>query len=464
MRAAALAVVLAAGAVAPAARADDLIFFGSPGIRVISQAQAPLTASGAITVEFHGDPAAGCAQRGLCDVTGSVTWRPDPHGTLSAYRLHTPHGPALFVSASLVGEDLGGSPSTTSATQRSAAGAACADVVTERFSPLSGQTSGGVVRIGAGLSGGFGGAPADIFANRCPGPLMPDVAKLLPSAAVRFSDVAKGGRTIDLAGERALSAGGFAGTVRSTLVLRMGPGHSSRGSGQQSSASGRRVRRRELTAEYDARLTGSTAVDLTGAPGDARCAPLDACGVAGTVTLTPPAGAAEAYVDVDAPAKLSASALLASAGLAPGPRPAGVHVFGGATTNRRSTASVALTRDGAPGCTDRVATTPAAVVLTFTGDRVTAGLTGGVGDVLHTRCGGPTTGDMVGEGLLASGSVPLAAMRAPAVTIPLTQGRSFDAGAWRGRVRPSLQLVLRRKKVRVRIYREPAGFTRSAGP
>jgi hypothetical protein len=464
VRAAALFVLLAALAPAPAARADDLIFFGSAGIRVTRQATAPVTTTGSISLEFHGDPAAGCAQRGLCDVTGSVTWRPEPRGSLSAYRLHTPKGPAIFVSASLVGgEDLGGSPATTATTQRSAAGAACADVVSERYNPLSGQANGGVALIGAGRSG-FGIAPSDIFATRCPGPLMADVARLLPSAAVRFGDVATGRRTIDLAGERTFSAGGFAGTVRSTLALRVGPGTASRGSGQQSSIPGRRVRRRELTAEYEARLTGSAAVELAGAGDEARCAPLDACGIAGTVTIASPPGTGDAYVTVDAPARLSASALRASAGLAPGPPPAGARVFGVATTGRRLTAAAVLTRDGAPGCSDRVPTTGASLILAYTGTRVTASLTGNDADLLHTHCGGPTTGDLVGQGFLARGSVPLAAMRAPSVTIPLTQGRSFDAGAWHGTVRPSLRLVLRRKKVRVRIYREPAAFTRPAGP
>lgn len=456
----AVAVVLAAGALAPAARADgfdagsSFVIFGGSGVREVAQAQAPASVSGTITVDFHGDPAAGCAQRGLCDVSGTLTWRPARRASLSAVRFRTRKHDGLLVSLFLVGDDPRVGATTTAQTQRTGAGAACADVVTGYGGAIGGQAFGSSVRVGPGARGL--GTPGDFLATRCPGPLLSDLVKLLPSVKVGFDDAAKGRRTLDLSGEGALSAGGFAGTVRSTVAVRLGHGRTAKASPPTRPRGGTK-RRRELSAEYDMHVTGTAAVDLTAAADDARCAPLDACGQRGTVTLTPPAGSIETYLSAEGPASVSTARLRASLGLAGGPRPSGVRVYGAGYGSRRLAAEAVFTRGGAPGCTDRAPTGVPGISLTVGGGRLTATLQGVETDLLHTRCGGPTMGDVAGERFVARGSVPLAAMRARTVTIPLTQGRRFEAGAWHGRVRAALQVVLRREKVRTRVFREPAG-------
>src|SRR5205814_6863007 len=60
---------------------------GEKGLRTL---YTSIEVSGSVTVDFHGDAAAGCAAKHLCDVSGSVRWNPSGSGSITAigYRKH----------------------------------------------------------------------------------------------------------------------------------------------------------------------------------------------------------------------------------------------------------------------------------------------------------------------------------------------------------------------------------------
>ena len=56
----------------------------------LSDRSIPASFAGQLTVDFHGDAASGCASRGLCGYSGTVSWRPSATGMLDvlSYREH----------------------------------------------------------------------------------------------------------------------------------------------------------------------------------------------------------------------------------------------------------------------------------------------------------------------------------------------------------------------------------------
>ncbi|MBV9362986.1 MAG: hypothetical protein JOY89_02020, partial [Solirubrobacterales bacterium] len=72
-------VVLMLAAVAGPAQAQTgsgLLFFGVPGMKVLSETNIPARASGELVISFHGDSTAGCATYGLCGYAGTILVRP----------------------------------------------------------------------------------------------------------------------------------------------------------------------------------------------------------------------------------------------------------------------------------------------------------------------------------------------------------------------------------------------------
>jgi hypothetical protein len=79
------------------------------------------------------------------------------------------------------------------------------------------------------------------------------------------------------------------------------------------------------------------------------------------------------------------------------------------------------------------------------------------GDPLRSRCGGPTLAEISGGGALATGSVPLTALRARRIVVHLARGARLGGQGYLGQSVPDLTLVLRRTRVRDGTYklREP---------
>jgi hypothetical protein len=287
----------------------------------------------------------------------------------------------------------------------------------------SARPAGGRVRVALGaFDFPFGAA---LSAGRCAGPLPADLAAALPRASVSTRELRGDRLTLDFTGRRPFAAGAFAGEVTSTLVVR---GKVTRGPD--------RVTRRRLPVPVRGRPRGRVALLRLGyraTPGaegltstfraadTARCAILDACGLAGTLTLTVPR-----------PLDLALSAVVP---LARGRRPtveralAAVHagrgsVFVEPTENGvRGRSVVDVARDGAPACHDeRPLTLPELSGATH-GGQLVLGL-GGTGfsaseDPLRTRCPGPGWSSER-DGSLARGAVPLAQLGAQQLTLRLT--------------------------------------------
>jgi hypothetical protein len=86
----------------------------------------------------------------------------------------------------------------------------------------------------------------------------------LPTASVALRSITRGGALIDLRGTRRFTADGFAGEVRSTLVLRLGRAKTTDRLNQPPSGAGHGRRIRNITVTYRVeRLRGSAvAADL----------------------------------------------------------------------------------------------------------------------------------------------------------------------------------------------------------
>jgi hypothetical protein len=413
---------------------------------------APVRASGQLVVTFHGDRAAGCEASFRCDVqAGTVRWTPRSRGELDLLRMR---GRRLSGYLYLYGTDET-SAETVGVVQRGAVDGThvCADARGGGFSSALPVITVGARTLRFGLRPGpgvFGPPTPALRATNCGGPLPTDVLRGLPSPAVSLRALRSGPRTVDLSGSAAFSSSGLAGTVSSTIVLRTGQTRVRR--------LRRLVRRRperpnrppfrSIAIEYHVeRVTGSLPVDIAGDP--RTCTPLDACGVGGTLTVTPGSVRGEAYVF--AYGRLPRVALRRAVGLAPGPRPRRASVYGYLTLNPGwGTVTALLDRDGTPACRDATSLSNSLIDLRAQGRRVTARFSGGAegADLLRTRCPGPLLAD-VGRGTrLAVGRIPLRGLGRRSLTLRLDRGARAVTPGYMLRSRPDVRIVLEREEVR----------------
>ena len=123
--------------------------------------------------------------------------------------------------------------------------------------------------------------------------------------------------------------------------------------------------------------------------------------------------------------------------------------------------SAQLTRGGVPDCHEsRPIVRDGSMVIEGTRNGLHAGYGAdflGTNDALRTRCPGPGSADATAHHALATGTLPLSALRRRRVTFRLTQGPTFRGDGLRGQVHPDITIVLRRVSLRERIVvqREP---------
>jgi hypothetical protein len=415
------------------------------------QYDAPVRVSGQVVVSFHGDRAAGCEASFRCDVrAGTIRWTPRSRGELD-----------LFVSRSgrlsgylYLHSTRETSAETIAVVQRGALDGThvCADARGGGFSSSLPVITVDAKTLSFGLrprAGVFGPTPG-LLATNCGGPLPADALRSLPSSAVTLRALRSGPTTVDLSGSAAFSSGGLAGTVSSTIALRVGQ------------ARVRRVRRsvrrpperpnrpplRAIAVEYHVeRVAGSLPVEIAGDP--RTCTPLDACGVGGTLTVRPGSARGEAYVF--AFARLPRVALRRAVGLAPGPRPRTAAVYGYLTLNREwGTATALLDREGTPACRDTTALSGAVIDLRARGRRVTARFLGGAEgpELLRTRCPGPLLADVERGTRLAVGRIPVSELGRRRLTLRLDRGTRAVTPGYMLRSRPDIRIVLEREEVK----------------
>jgi uncharacterized protein (DUF2141 family) len=474
----AAAAALAAGA-APAGARDqssfaivDVVGGGGNVTAVISS----LRVSGSVTVDFHGDEAAGCAAVHLCGVTGTVSWKPAGPASVVAFG-YRDGGERLEQGFVGIGEQA---PLRISARVRRAGASGapstlCADVVSQSFSGYTTEARRGYsIELRAmGLPGSSFGV-SDNLRTRCAGPMTSDVSALLPGHLIGQHALLEGHRTLDFSADRSFAAHGLAGTVHSTVAMRVLGGERvlNDGSGGFRGLPTHVVRRRAIDVTYQVeRVSGRVVTGVRGLADPDLCGPLDACGLMGSVTVSTSAASGEAHVNATASIRHSRRDLRRAVGLSPGPRPRGVSAFGfGLSQDAQGTVTSDLSRDGAPACSDSEPLMgPSTLLFDFSGQRVSAhygagsDASGSLGDPLRTRCPGPGLADVAPTGALASADVPLRTFAQRRVTLRLTRGRAYASDGYSGSTRPDVTVVLRRTHVReyVQTERVPNGFPRA---
>jgi hypothetical protein len=405
--------------------------------------------SGQLIVTFHGDRSAGCETSFRCDVESGSSG-----GRRALRDRSTSSGPVadgpLFSALSVF--SFGEATSGTLAIVRRRAGDGteqlCADVRGNSYETLPVVAAGPrALTFGLGPSrGAF--PPQPPLPTHCGGPLAADVLRGLPSRTVTLRRLVRGPTTIDLSGSTEFAAGGLAGTAVSSIEVRLEQMNARRA--RQRRPPRRRGARkrppiRTVRVEYRvAGVSGSARVDVRA---DARtCAPLDACGLAGSVAATPGPAEGEAYLI--AYGRLPKSALRRALGLAPGPRPRKARLYGYVELEGTGTVAAALDRDGTPACRDSVPLRGGTLELRVRGGNVTAsfGGRGGIGsDLLGTRCPGPLAADLGSRGHLATGAIPLRAFGRRRLTIHLDRGASLTTTGFELRSRPDLKIELERE-------------------
>jgi hypothetical protein len=420
---------------------------------------AGVRVSGQVTVSFHGDRAAGCEARFRCDVqAGTIRWTPGSRGRLSVFGV-----PGGRLNGYM---SLSGGPETTldalAVVQRSAADGThvCADgrgslddyaVISAVAPPRRPMRFGLQDRAAV-----FGPLSASPSGTNCGGPLPADALQRLRTRTMSLRELVRGlvrgPMTIDLSGSAPFAAGGLAGTVESTVVVRIRKARVRRVDRRPRRAISRPSDRppfRFISVEYHLeRMTGSVPVNLEADP--RGCAALDACGLSGTLTVSPGPARGEAYVS--AYGRLSKAALRRAVGVAPGPRPRNASVGGYLFWSRgRGAVAAALERNGRPACRDTGPLTDGAIELRVRGRRVTARFAGGDpfggGELLRTRCPGPLLADLGRGTRLATGRVPRRALGRRRITLHLDQGTTASTPGYRLSSRPDLTIVLEREKV-----------------
>lgn len=181
-----------------------------------------------LTLDFHGDEEAGCAERGVCSTSGTAT--------------STTHGQSGgFGDIVVTGRQFAGSMSAfvdgeTTSTVETPGAPGCTDTVTrtadafmmlaDRTGPLTfgygtqldTQTGDGGEAGGADLGSSGGDDP---FASHCAGPLLDDIAPALPRAELARSALRQKTMLVTFSGSRPFSGGGFAGTVTSDMQITL---------------------------------------------------------------------------------------------------------------------------------------------------------------------------------------------------------------------------------------------------
>lgn len=408
----------------------------------------PVTVTGSLSVAFHGDAASGCAALSACGASGTLSWRPASSGELLS--LVTGSGSHRdYVTTALVLEDESTTPMDGTHVQSvDATGATCSDTTSsgdEIPMPVSGAT--------ATLA--LDTAEPSLVTTRCLAPLASDVGRALGTIRASAAQLLAGHLTLKFPTSGTFTAGGFTGTVSSSIRLALGRPQVERLSAATAppgSHPRHQPHYRLVAVTYRAQLSGGTSLALDADAGRALCTPVDSCGFTGTTTVRPNGNGVPAVWEAVVPAAVSEQRALRDLGLRSG-RPnrqrlvtgEGVWAVGG-------TATTSISRLGQT-CTNGAGIGPLATLFgsvrgmfgvalldaTYLGDAI------GVG---RTRCPGPFDHRV----LFAEGFIPLHELRHRTVSVPLTLGGGyFSDDGWHGTARPDLRLTLVRESVKQRI-------------
>ena len=448
------------GALSSVAPAQSIVLFGGATPRPSVLYDVAVAVRGSLVVSFHGDQGSGCEEHGLCGYSGTVAWTPPSSGILDVLASGS-HGRDTYQAGLDLIDLTGFGPGTGAVTNArvsfTAPGAAspsstCADAadsngvaldlpvdrqrVTFTLEPLS---------------------PSAIQ-TRCAGPLMSDLARVLHTQTLLIGQVLHGHRTVDLSGSGSFDAGGFAGSVTSTLSFVLGSSRRTsliaKPKPKPKTSNANRERFAEVT--YRASVTGTVVEHLAGAPQPGQCQPLGSCGAAGTVILRADGTTSSAGLSANGPAARPDRDFLAALGLSKRGNPRGLFVGGFVTFDSGGALSEDLNPGFADACQDGTTAPSGYALLMPRGRKLEVSYTSedvqGVGE-LRTRCPGP----MTTMGAVATAQLPVGALARRRLTIHLHAVSPFAGDGYTGSVDTQVTLTLTR--LRVRFETEPANIT-----
>ncbi len=452
MRLACLTALIAVAAVVVAGAATD-------SARAVS---IPVEVAGSVQVEFTSSTGAGCELR--CGPTGSVsgslTWDPGAQADLEVTERRAGARRELDASLFFLGGPGQDAPTTTAHVVRDAAGGApavCSDARVNDLTFLD-FSAGSPSHVEARLLKG-GPDDSNLFRTRCGGPLEGDLVGALPTAKLDLATFTRGRATVDLSGTRQFAARGFAGTVRSSIELRLG--RFATDLPPPLEVTSRRLpgyAPRSVIATYRIeQVAGSIETSFTGGVEPALCNPLDSCGAFGTVRLSPMVSAGRATFVAYGPARrVSGRELRTVLGLRRGPRVGGVTASGVADWGRDGgTLSESFTGGDGTVCKDTVPL-PSGFMTFWVGPRRVSSQPTAAAPRRGRTCSAPIAPARRYSMRPKTTRSPPGACREASfgksrVAITLTRGRAFDSEPYAGETRPSLTIVLRRIAVRERL-------------
>jgi hypothetical protein len=427
-------------ALAGSIAATALAVVGAPPATASRGLGMSLRVSGSLVATWHGDPARGCAAAGVCDVSGSATYRPGFEGRLDVSRDSVGFGGADSAQAPVV-RVRDGTPG---------ARIPCADVLEAGFSPLGFEYLGDELQVTL--------EDLELSAGRCAGPRTLDLAHALPHGSVKTRLLRRAPRVLDLSARSRFAAGPFTGEVVSTVRLALGRAHTVRdrflpGIVRVPSGRGGRTRYSVLDLRYRiAEVAGALVTDFHGLP-DPACGALGACGTTGSSSYT--LKGVSGRVDVTGVRRLRRGQRRPSVGAElRALRKGSLPVYADSRLwKARATVSERVTSPGV-SCSDSLFTEPPIVESRSTRKElillVRSGDLGDLGDTLRTRCPGPSQSDVLRRGSLAHGGIAVGAVGGKALQVPLASARAFSRNGYAGSRHG--QLDLRLELVRTQVY------------
>jgi hypothetical protein len=437
---------LVTGAQAQGANSGVLYAIGTPGGKPVSETNIQVAIQGQLTVNYHGDAGSGCAAYGLCAYAGTIVVRPTSGSfAVVSYR----HDGRIRHQVELVFAPSIGGYTTAAVVQRSSPGGqggTCADA---QSSPLSGlgtqPVHGRSVTIRLLAAGG------SLLTTRCAGPVDGDLAAASPTATVPLRRLERGGISIDLGGTHPFAAHGFAGTITSTVVLKLGrPQPPNLNPSFPPGVNTARIRTVTETLRLE-RISGHFSAALTGSGDPVVCTLLDTCGLTGTLSLAPAGREVSAQVIATGRASLPYTEFLTALGLRPGPRPRGISVLLFASWGAEVSATI---QQAGATCTDTAPVAGVAAVLTVPAGGAKLLGSASSGNSWRTRCPGPSFSS---GAALFSASAPAGALRHPRLKITLRASARFGDDGYLVTPRGNLSLVLRRGRISQSVQVQPTG-------
>jgi hypothetical protein len=392
---------------------------------------------GEMVVAFHGDAATGCAARGVCQYSGTIVVRPRS-GLVNAVTYRR-NGRLRHFVFFLVGAPEN-AYTTWARVVRSITGVAagtCADAesATGGVSPAS--PSGAVVRVRLFHPGG------SLLQTRCAGPTDGDLSEAGPGPTIRLSRLLHGRTTLDLSGSQSFASHGFAGTIDSTLRLRLGRPSSQPPNGNFPPGT-KTQRVRTVTEQLSlVRVRGRLTATAQGVGNPIVCGLLDSCGLRETLSLTGPMRDVFAQLVATGPARRPVADFLAALGLSRTGRPRGIAVSGSLDWVQPVRAAVSqagnLCADTAPS---------GGVEIGFGPRRASGGFT----ETWRTRCPGPSLADVQP---FLTGPLDRSALGRHQFGINIAGKDAFSDDGYVILARGRLSLVVRRGRITQQVSTEP---------